>query len=258
LLRHAYILGVVLILFVPNVLAFDLVADANKLQLAQEIGKTYIAPLGLKGKTGTQAIQTILSEGFRCDIEPVSVLGLDEPPLAECEKQSSGFGDICDRLLVSLRFDRQTPVPSPADFLKQLDTIKVHSALAFCPYKEEVPIEYLAKRQAAEAVLARQVDSFDLSGNAKSAYEKLLIDGFYCGFISDNAANDLTESPKLMCTKRPSGIKFCFESRLVMEVEWPKAKIPMTQLFGEMNSSQIKAIHSSCEIPAIKSNAPPI
>ena len=237
-----------------NAFALDIVEGTNKLQLASEIGKRYVIPLGLEGKTGTQAIEGILSEGFLCDIEPKSEIGLDEPPLLKCEKKPSGFGKLCDKLIVALRFERPDHVPSRMEMIQRLAAFKVHSALPFCPYIPEVSAEYLAQRKTAEAELGRQVDSLDLLGNARRTYEKLLLEGFYCGFTVDKADSDLSDSPKLVCTKRPSGIKFCFESKVVMDVEWSKGTTSMKELFSGLNASVVKAVRSSCEIPAIKSN----
>jgi hypothetical protein len=142
--------------------------------------------------------------------------------------------------------------------IQQLDTMKVYSALAFCPYIPELPAEFLARRKVAEAVLAQQVDAYVLTGNAKKVYEKLLNEGFYCGFASISANKDSKETQKLVCTRRPSGIKFCFESKIEMDIAWPPATTSIGQLYSRLNSSEIKAVRSSCEIPAIKSTDPPV
>ena len=90
-------------------------------------------PLKLEGLTGSQALEKILAEGFRCDLEPVRPLVSYEPPLAECSKKPSGYGPLCEELLVTLRFERITPPPSREELLNMLDTIKVRTAAPFCP-----------------------------------------------------------------------------------------------------------------------------
>jgi hypothetical protein len=251
-LRVVSAVGSALVLLIPGAFAQDLIEGGNKLQLAGEIDKRYVIPLGLKGKTGTQAIEIVLSEGFQCDIEPISAIGLNEPPLSECEKRPSGFGDLCDKLIVTLRFEKIQPPPSRTDMIQQLDTMKVKSALPFCPYTPEVSVEYLAQRKPAEETLAQQVDAYRLTGNARHAYEKLLIEGFYCGFAFAESNKDPMNMPKLVCFKRPTGIKFCFESKIVMDIAWPPAATSGKQLFSRLNLSEVHAVHSSCEIPAIK------
>ena len=152
--------------------AIDLGESANKLKKAHEIDRQYVVLLRLKGKRAIQAIDVLLGEGFRCDLEPFSAIGLDEPPMSTCIKQPSGFGPLCDDLIVALRFERVGEISTRADLLRQLDTIKVQSALPFCPYKPEISAEYLALRGTAEQALRREVEARPLTGNAKSAYDK--------------------------------------------------------------------------------------
>lgn len=259
--RRLHLLFVIIasLLTVRIASAIDIPEGTNKLQLATEINRRYVIPLGLEGKVAEQAIQIALGEGFRCDLEHVSPIGLNEPPLALCIKQPSGFGALCDDLILALRIEERVGgIASREELLHKLESLKVRSALTFCPYTPEVSPEYLAQRKTAEAELTRQVDSLDVLGNAKHTYEKFLLEGFYCGFTSDKASTDASESPKLVCTKRPSGIKFCFESKVVMNVEWPKGTSSIKQLFGRLNASSIKAVHSTCEIPAIKSTGAPL
>lgn len=229
--------------------AANLVEGGNKLSFAHEIGVRYVVPLGLEGKTASQALEKILSEGFRCDLEPVRPLVPFEPPLAECTKRPSGYAPLCDELLVTLRFEPIVPTPSRTEMLNMLDTIKVDSALPFCPYEPEVSAEYLAMRQVSGASLAELVKALELKGNAKSSYDKLMVEGFYCGFSSNNA-NDPIAATKLVCTKKPSGIKFCLESTVVMDVNWDETTTLKTDLFKGLNKASVTDVTSSCELPA--------
>ena len=234
--------------------AIDLGESANKLKKAHEIDRQYVVLLRLKGKRAIQAIDVLLGEGFRCDLEPFSAIGLDEPPMSTCIKQPSGFGPLCDDLIVALRFERVGEISTRADLLRQLDTIKVQSALPFCPYKPEISAEYLALRGTAEQALRREVEARPLTGNAKSAYDKLLIEGFYCGFALEPGVN--AGAARLACTKQPSGIKFCFESKLVMEVLWPPELKTVEQLFGILPSATVTSVQSSCEVPVLERGGP--
>lgn len=229
--------------------AIDIPEGTNKLQLASEIDRRYINPLGLKGKTAAQAIEVMLGEGFRCNLEPFSALGLDEPPLSRCVKQPSGFGALCDEQLVALRLERLSGIATRSDLLGQLNSIKVYSAMSFCPYKAEASAEYLAARSGAEEALWRNVETLHVMGQARSAFDRLLLEGFSCGFTIEETAEGSANSPQLSCTKRPSGIKFCFESKLIMDIEWPPGTLTMKQLFGTLPSAQIKAVRSRCETP---------
>jgi len=237
---------------VPGAFAINIPEGTNKLQAAREIDKQYLTPLGLKGKTAAQAIKTLLAEGFRCGLVPVSPLGLNEPPRSKCVKQPSDFGPLCDELDVSVYLERSSKIVSRADLFQQLDTIKVVSALSFCPYPHEVSAEFLGARSAAESTLLHQVHSLELLRNAKSAYDKLLLEGFYCGFAVDRGPSRSIDSPKLVCTKLPSGISSCFESKLVMDIEWPTATNSIGQLFGALSSARVKAVQASCEVPVVK------
>jgi hypothetical protein len=230
--------------------AANLVESGSKLSFAHEIGAKYVVPLGLEEKTGSQALEKILVEGFRCGVVPVSPIGLKEPPRLECSKKPSGYAPLCDELLVTLRFEPIVLAPSRAEMLSMLDIIKVHSALPFCPYEPEVSAEYLVMRQVGEARLAELVESLGLKGNAKGSYDKLMVEGFYCGFSSNNP-NDSISATKLICTKKPSGIKFCLESRVVMNVDWDESTSSKNDLFKELNKASITSVESSsCEIPA--------
>jgi len=252
--RSAWGLVAASVLLSPAGFAVDLGESSNKLQKAHEIDRQYVVPLRLKGKRAIQSIEVLLGEGFRCDLEPYSAIGLDEPPMATCVKQPSGFGPSCDDLIVGLRFERLSGIATRADLLRHLDTIKVQSALPFCPYKPEVSAEFLASRATAEQALRREIEAAPLDGNAKAAYDRLLIEGFYCGFALEPGSN--AGAARLVCTKQPSGIKFCFESKLVMEVQWPPEAKTVKQLFGTLPSATITAVQSSCEVPALKRDGP--
>ncbi len=255
--RYLWAIGICFA-FIPSAFAINIPEGTNKLQLASEITKQYLTPLGLKGKTAAQAIEILLAEGFRCGLEPVSNYGLDLPPRSICVKQPSGFGSLCDFLDVSVHLERMNTVLSRADLLKRLDAIRVDGASAFCPYPSEVSADFLAARSVAEESLRRQVDSLELPQNAKSAYEKLLLDGFYCGFTTEPGPAGASSPPKLMCTKQPTGIKYCFTSKLTLDIDWPTATPSIRQSFGSMNGARIKSVQSSCEVPAIKRRGGPL
>ena len=90
--------------------AIDLPESTSKLERANEIDRSYVVPLGLKGKVAIQAIQTVLEDGFRCNLQHVSPIGLNEPPLSRCFKQPSGFGALCDDLILTMRFEERWEV----------------------------------------------------------------------------------------------------------------------------------------------------
>jgi hypothetical protein len=245
-------IGTALVLCCSGASAINIPEGTSKLQAADEIDKAYVVPLGLKGKPVVQAMATLQAEGFRCNLQHVSPIGLDEPPLSRCFKERSGFGSLCEELIVTLRFERRVGIVSRADLLKQLDTIKVASALPFCPYKRSVSAEYLATQSIGEQALVRYVEKLDLEGAAKKTYDTLLVEGFYCGFDADRSADAGANARKMVCTKVPSKIKFCFEARLVMDVEWPAGQTAASQLHAALDAAQVKAVHASCEVPSIK------
>jgi hypothetical protein len=235
--------------------AIDLVEGTNKLGYGKEIEKEYLRPLGLRGKSASKAVQTLLGEGFLCDIEPMNPVALDKHPHVNCVKSPSGFGPLCAELLATVRLEFQPGITSREELSKQLDSTKVDFVFALCPYPHEVSIEYLTARTKAEATLQHEVNAQQLAGNAKAAYDKLMLQGFSCGF--ERGAEGTSDSAKLTCTKLPSGVKYCFQSKLVMDVKWPQHVTTMKQLFGALPLAEIKAINSSCVIPLIRSAGQP-
>jgi hypothetical protein len=246
-------LALTLALWASDVSAINFAEGTSKLQKADEIDRTYVVPLALKSKPAEQAMTRLLAEGFRCKLEPFSSTGLDMRPYADCVKQPSGFGELCDDLIVTLRFQRLDDVRTRADVVRHLDKMKIASALPFCPYKRKASAEYLATRGVGEQSLAQYADGLDLVGNAKKTYDTLLIEGFYCGFAADPIADSTANAPTLVCTKVPSKIKYCFEAKLVIDVDWPAGQTATSQLHGAMSAAQVKTVRSSCEVPVVKS-----
>jgi hypothetical protein len=251
----AVLLGFACLVFASDTWAGTLEESSSKLQLATEIQRGYVQSLSLRGKTAEQAIATMLAEGFRCKIEASDPFGLIHNPLSTCSKQPSGFGELCDKLEVTLDFDRLSGPASQEAMLGQLDTIKTKFATAFCPYPQTVSAEFVALRASAEAELSRHVASLDLAGSARAVFDRLLVGGYYCGFAT-GASIPVSEA-QLVCTKAPTGIKFCFRSNLVMSVAWPVEVTRTEQLFGALPKAQVKAVRSTCELPAIKSDGRP-
>ncbi len=241
------VLGMGMSVWTASAGATNIPEGTSKLQMGSEIDKAYVAPLGLKGKPGTQAMETLLREGFRCNLRHFGLKGLDEHPYSRCIKEPSGFGNLCDELDVFVRFEPSVGIASEVDLLKQLDTIKVHSTSSLCPYKQQASMEYLAGKRAGEEILAQQVQAFDLVGNAKNAFDKLLVKGFYCGVDFDPNTLKPEHSPKLICTKWPSQIKSCYESKIVIDVEWSVDGNVTNQPLEALKSANVKAVRSSCE-----------
>lgn len=254
-LRRLFVLRVFMALLsiAPIASAINLPEGTSKLERANEIDREYVVPLGLKGKVAIHAIQMVLDEGFRCNLQHTSPIGLDEPPLARCIKRPSGFGSLCDELILTLRFERAANIDSLEELLRRLGDLKVRSALPFCPYERRATGEYVSARAVGEKTLSKQIRVLDLGGNARLAYDKLLIDGFYCGFELDLVTQRLGRKPRLLCTKVPSRIKFCFEAQVLMDVEWREEVGESTSLLDALKSVQVKAVRTSCELPERRS-----
>jgi len=143
--------------------------STNKLALGSEITRTYVRPLGLKGKSAANALSVLLAEGFRCDLKPRRGIGTEDNPLSDCRKQPSGFGPLCDHLIVSVYFEEQEKILAPAELLGRLDDIKVDGALSFCPYRSPPKTEYITHQNVGSETLAELVRSRDLVRNAQAA-----------------------------------------------------------------------------------------
>lgn len=243
------------IAWLPDVQAANLPESTSKLVFARQIDREYTASLGLKGRSASYAFTTLLGEGFRCDLHLVSpVIGLDLPPFTQCRKLSSGFGPLCDDLEIMVHFERQPEIKSREELFERLDTVLVDFPLAFCPYPDEVSVEFVGARAAAEQELSQQVNALELIGNAQSAYKKLLMQDYYCGFLAATAEDGATpaEPARMVCTRRWTRIRYCHEAKLVMDVDWPSGVTSMTQFYAALPNAQIKAVRSSCEIPNIR------
>ncbi len=182
LLRISLALACASVLLPTFAHAINIVEGTNKLQYATEIGKKYIHPLGLNGKTAADANRTLLGEGFRCDIEVINPNAMLKQPKLRCVKQPSGFGPLCDELLLTVRLEVLPGAIAIEDLYKQLDATKVDFAMTLCPYPHAVSTEYLAMRGRAEEELQRQVNAQQFLGNAKATYERLMLSGAYCCF----------------------------------------------------------------------------
>lgn len=229
--------------------AIDIPEGTSKLELANQIDRNYVVPLGLKGKPAAQAIEVLLSEGFRCRLQQSSQVVPSEPPLSRCVKSPSQFGPLCNELIVTLRFERSTDIQSQSDLLDHLDIVKVASALPFCPYQRQASPSYLAGRGAGEKELAQQASTLNLLGNARVTFDKLLLEGYYCGFELVSDPEKAVNRTNLVCTLIPTKSKLCFEAKLVLEITW-QAPLDASKRWREaLKSADIKGIRSSCELP---------
>jgi hypothetical protein len=230
--------------------ALNLPEGTSKLALGSEITRVYLIPLGLEGKPANESIGTLLAEGFRCNLEPHSTVVARERPLSDCIKKPSGFGPLCDELFVSLRFPHQEKILSRSELQERLTSIKVYAATAFCPWVRTPRAEYIAARHVGSETLTEQVRAFDLEGNAKMAYNRLMVEGYSCGFELDPATQKPIAGPKMICTQWPTKIKYCYEAKVMMDVQWGMGPTGAGGLLNELESSKVTEVHSSCEVPA--------
>lgn len=235
---------------VPNLQALNLPESTNKLMYARELNRIYIDPMGMHGKPASYALATLLGEGFRCDLRLVSPIGLDEPPLTDCFKSPSDFRLQCPDLYITVRFVRQPEISSREELINRLDKVMVKNAMAFCPYPDKVSAEFIAARDAAQAILDQQVKALALPSNGLAAYEKLLMQDYYCGFEANGAEEGNMRAAQMVCTRWRTRIRYCHEARLAMDMDWPSEITSFKQLYGALAQAQVKAVSSSCEIPS--------
>jgi hypothetical protein len=243
-------LGIVVI-WVPNTQAASLPESTNRLMFARELNRTYIDPLLLPGKPASYAVEVMLGEGFRCSLDLVSEIGLDEPPLTRCFKSSTRFAPKCPDLYVTVRFERQPQIRSREELLKQLDTVRVRNAMAFCPYPNEVSSEFVTAHDAAEAALARQVKEMGLHDSALAAYQKLILQGYYCGFEVKAVEEGDRPAAQLICSRWRTRIRFCHEARLAIDIDWPAGVSSAKQFYGALGKARVKSVRTSCELPIV-------
>ena len=237
------------VLAIASANAINVPEGTSKLVLASEITRQYVVPLGLKGKPAAHAISVFLAEGFRCNLKPRRQYGTDDSPLSDCIKEPSGFSPLCDELIVTAYYERQERVLSRAELLKRMGAINVDYTLSFCPYKRTPGAEYITYLDTGSASLVEQVHAFHLIGNARASFDKLMKEGYSCGFELDPSTKKPPPRPKLICTKWPSQIKYCYEARIMMDVRWGGAAIDSSKLYNELERSQVLEVRSSCEVP---------
>lgn len=121
---------------------------------------------------------------------------------------------------------------------------------SFCPYTNPPRTEYVTHQDIGSATLAALVPSLALLGNARTTFDKLRLDGYACGFEVDPVTNKPVGLPKLICTHRPTNIKYCYEAKLVMDVRWGAAAIDAMGLVNALKAAQIVQVQSSCDVPA--------
>lgn len=223
-------------------------AVTNRLAAGDRVERDYVGPLGIEGRSAAFALDTLLAEGFRCGILPAGEYAPGADPMWHCRKQPSGFGPHCDDLSVPARFAQPLPWATRDELLVHLDDIRVRSVRVFCSPSRKVPAEFLAARGAAETELQAYIRSLELPANGQSAYKKLLLSGFYCGFASPRSAK--VQTPEMVCTKTPSQIKFCAEAKVVLSVSWP-ADTASNHSYGALQLSIVREARSSCQIPAV-------
>ena len=246
--------------WLPNAQAINLPESTNKLMFARELNRIYVDPLGMYEKPASKAFETLLGEGFRCGLQLVSPIGLNEPPLTRCVKLRSGFAPQCDELRLTVEFEPRPEIGSREELFGRLETVSVRSARAFCPYPDEVSVEFVAARGSAEEALAQQVSALGLLGNALAAYEKLLMKDYYCGFEAktDEELGQHVSSAQMICTRWRTRIRYCHEARLVMDMDWPTGTSSIKQLYGALAQAKVKAVRSSCEVPNVRAAGRPM
>jgi ACT domain-containing protein len=238
-------------LFMSNTSALNLPESTNKLMLGQDIYQANYRHFGFKGKSAEQAIEILLREGFLCYLQPLNAYGLDVPPTAICNSRSSKYGPLCEKFQIRFEMQRVDGVKSRKNMLDQLDKIQVDLAMGFCPYSRSVASEFLTGRHIGETNLQENVQKLNVLGDAKSAYDKLLIDGYACGFgqaIDLSAARNL---PGLVCTKGPSEARLCFEVNVVLKVEWANTNTNSLQVIDRLKTARVTAVQASCELPVV-------
>jgi len=227
------------------------IADAShRMVMADSIERNYLDSLALENQSGAAAVQTMLTEGFRCRIEVAEEYVPGRSAMWYCVKRPSGNPLPCDELRVSLHFAPPSKIESARGaLLENLENIKVTSARAFCPPPRFVGVAYLAARSTAEKSLASAIDALRLNTSGEAAYGKLLREGFYCGFAMPGKD---VETPQLACTKLPSSIEFCFEAKVTLELTWPDGVRELKQLYSALPLARVTALRATCEIPALQ------
>lgn len=248
--RSLIVLMIAFAASLPIVRGADIRNTTDRLVMAEQIERTYIDSLGLKGQSGAAAVEKMLAEGFRCRMEGYEEHAPEDGPMWYCTKRPSGMEPPCDELRVALRFGPQAEKEkSRAVLLASLQQIKVASVRASCPGPRSLSVAYLAARSAAEKSLNDSINALHLKASGDVVYGKLLNEGFYCGFV---VSGNSQESPRMECTKLPSQIKFCYEAKVTIGMAWPDGVGKFEQLYRALPKSRIMSIQATCEIPSLQ------
>ena len=237
----------------PNAYGVDLPDSTNRLVYSGQVNSEYIGTFNLELMRGRSALQTMLNEGFRCRIQVGNELVAEN---INCSKRPSGFAPLCDDLITTVYFEhankRVPGIETREDLYRKLDTLKVVFYGSFCPYPRQASTDFLSTRESGEKLLRHKLDDMKLIGNVQQAFDKLLVDGFYCGFASEEKEGVKVAQAKMVCNKLPSRIQGCFNARVSFDVNWPVGTHSFKQLYASLPQAAINSMSSDCEIPQSK------
>lgn len=234
--------------------AFDLPSNPTLkvMMLGDAMNAQYIDPLHLKGETVRSAMNVMFLEGYRCGIHPKNENSYIESSASiRCGKKTPTNENYCAEFWVSLFADWTEKISLRPGLYHQMNISKVTDTLGFCVTPISLSSDYLKQRENAEETLAKYVNGLSLRGkNANDVFEILLNEGFKCGL--GNAKGDVDselKSPKMLCTKLPSRIKYCYEAKLILDLTSEKQRHSLIKNIDDLANFTFTQINTSCLIP---------
>jgi hypothetical protein len=222
--------------------------------IARHVHETYVDGLKLEGRSGDVVLRLMLKEGFSCRLAAVSPIGLDEPPLTRCDRVGNEFGPHCRDVRVTARFRAAPDLRTQESLFHRLETARVVSTSVLCLSPQVVPPEFLAAKEAAERLYAERTARIARARSAREAFERLMIEGYYCGFSSrENDGRGLKKPDEIVCSLPNPGIRYCFKGLVVLSLKWSSEFRTFDEHFDALSSAEVSDLRSSCWIPSVAS-----
>jgi hypothetical protein len=238
----------------PDAWHKNLEESGRKSQAARSIEQRYVKTLGLQGKSVAQAIEILLSEGFRCGLRAPddAFIFKEQSRRVRCAQDQSKIDAACPTLVLVLEAHWSGAADNRAQLLAQIGSAEVMSVGAMCPISVAGSPEFAAHKKRAEDALQLQVDQLALVGTtAKRAFDRLLTEGYECG-IGTVDDTDSSLDANLTCRRLPTHIQWCFDAELQVSLRWKQPHGSLQEQVRGIQTATVLSVKSQCRLPPME------
>jgi hypothetical protein len=223
----------------PDAWHKNLEESGRKSQAARSIEQRYVKTLGLQGKSVAQAIEILLSEGFRCGLRAPddAFIFKEQSRRVRCAQDQSKIDAACPTLVLVLEAHWSGAADNRAQLLAQIDSAEVMSVGAMCPISVAGSPEFAAHKKRAEDALQLQVDQLALVGTTA----KRAVDG-----------TDSSLDANLTCRRLPTHIQWCFDAELQVSLRWKQPHGSLQEQVRGIQTATVLSVKSQCRLPPME------